>query len=304
MRIALRIGFLALAIGWLGGCDANAPADDRLLVIEGYLEAGRPLPPITVHSARPLDAPANTADAYALDDVELQLELDGRQVAYVPTGVAGRYAPADDTTRLDAYTAFRLLAGWQDLVVSAIGTVPPPVVLDSVYLRIPSGPVDAILIDSLRLDTLGVGAQKGFLYPVEVTLWWLAEAPAAQALWFEAQLRPRIAFSSPVVDFFLQPVEIKRETEMAIQPGGSLKWTGIYGIPVDDRTSAFPDHALTVYLVRSFEDYARFAATRGAPQRREPEGNLDGAAGILAGIALDSLVCDVTGPAERRSCRP
>ncbi len=285
---------LALAILSLAaGCDTVAPIDEQVLVIEGYLQTGRALPPITVQRGQPLSAPLDN-DAYAISDADLTLDLDGRRIPYAPTGTPGQYAPVtDENVPVAAYARFRLEATWRDLAASAAGATPPGIRLDSLSIHIPDTPVDAILIDSLRLDTLGVGAQKGFLYPVEVSLWWRPDATADSAYWIETQLRPRIAFSSTVIDFFLQPNEIRLEEEMTRLADGAHRWTGVYGIPVDSLTTPFPPHALTVYLVRSYEDYARFAATRDAPQRREPASNLQGASGIFAGISIDSLTVTV-----------
>ncbi len=275
------------------GCDTGAPMDDQVLVIEGYVRTGQALPPILVQRGQPLSDPID-ADAYAISDAEIALYLDGRRIPYAATDTPGHYAPVtDDDTPIEAYTRFRLEATWRDLAASAAGSTPPEIRLDSLSVHIPDSPVDAILLDSLRLDTLGVGAQKGFLYPVEVTLWWRPEGVAEDAYWIETQLRPRITFSSAVIDFFLQPNEIRLEDDMTRLANGAHRWTGVYGIPVDSLTTPFPPHALTVYLVRSMEDYARFAATRDAPQRREPASNLEGASGIFAGISIDSLTVNV-----------
>ncbi len=243
-------------MSYAGANQPVAPVDDQVLVIEGYLQTGRPLPPILVQRGQPLTDPIDD-DAYAVDDAEITLHLDGRRISYAPTDTPGRYTPVtDELVPIEAYTRFRLEATWRDLAASATGSTPPGIRLDSLSIHIPNEPVDAILIDSLRLDTLGVGAQKGFLYPVEVSLWWRAEGIADSAYWIETQLRPKIAVSSTVIDFFLQPNEIRLEDEMTRLADGGHRWTGVYGIPVDSLTTPFPPHALTVYLVRSFEDYA------------------------------------------------
>ncbi len=290
---------LVLAVLLWGGCDTVVPEDDNLLVIEAYFESGQPLPAIAVQQGTPLSLPLDARDAYRVSDAELTLDLDGRTVPYRPVpGEPGRYLPAvDDAGTVDAYTRFALTAAWRHIHATASGDIPPAIRLDSIRVVAPDVPVDAILVDSLRLDTLGLGAQKGFIYPVEVTLWWQGESDAA--FWIETQLRPRITFSSAVIDFFLQPLAIGKERDMDQPDAGTRSWQGLYGIPVDAIDAPLPDHALTVMLIRSYEDYARFASTRNQPQRREPRTNLDGAAGIVAGIAIDSLSVDVSGPLTR-----
>ena len=50
---------------------------------------------------------------------------------------------------------------------------------------------------------------------------------------------------------------------------------------------------MKVSLLRSGPDYARFASSRDAPERREPVSNVRGALGIVAGISVDSLLLNV-----------
>ena len=55
-----------------------------------------------------------------------------------------------------------------------------------------------------------------------------------------------------------------------------------------------PAHHLKASLIRSGADYARFASSRDAPERREPITNVEGGLGIVAGVSVDSLVVAVS----------
>jgi hypothetical protein len=104
-----------------------------------------------------------------------------------------------------------------------------------------------------------------------------------------AQLRPDAdPFPSEVVDFFLEPAEIRREDQFA-KTEGRLQWKGVYAVPVDSSDAPLPPHNLTTSLVRGDTAFASFAQTRTDPDRREPVSNVDGALGVALGVSVDSL---------------
>ncbi|WP_457652883.1 DUF4249 family protein [Rhodocaloribacter sp.] len=295
-RAGLLLLGAALALSAAAGCDAVEPVEEARLVVEAFLEAGKPLPPLTLRRTGPLAAPY-APDEAAVADAEVALEIDGRTVAYRPDDARpGRYVPEAAGTKAAARTTFRLRVRWQRQTAVAAGTIPPPITLDSVSVRVPERPVQAVLLDSLNLgiDSLSVDvrSREGFIYPVEVTLWWTVdfdETGPDSLYWIETQLQPRTAFSSTIVDFFLLPEQILREREMPRDARGRRAWTGVYAVPVETKTEPLPVHDLKVALLRSGQDYARFATSRDAPERREPISNVEGALGIVAGISVDSL---------------
>jgi len=114
------------------------------------------------------------------------------------------------------------------------------------------------------------------------------------------QLRPSASFSSRVVNFFLQPAEVRREDRYPDTKTGR-KWRGVYAVPVDTSTAPLPEHRLTAVLVRGDTAFADFARTRADPDRREPVSNVSGGLGIATGVAIDSLRRTVTESTEQ--CR-
>lgn len=291
---------LAAALLLSAGCDTVEPEDEPRLVVEGFVDAGRPLPSLTLRRTQPLGGVFD--GAAAVDDAQVTLTVDGEAVAYAPVpGVPGRYAP--EAVRVAPPRSPVLFeARWNRQTARAESTVPAPVAIDSVDLQWPEVPVQAIQLDSLRavLDSLNVDAETAFIYPVEVTLWWdaaSADAQADTAYWMETQLRPIASFSSPVLDFFLLSGQVRRERELPIDARRRRRWTGVYAVQVEGERDPLPAHRLRVALLRSGTDYARFAASRDAPERREPLGNVTGGVGILAGIAVDSLTVQVADPA-------
>ena len=190
---------------------------------------------------------------------------------------------------------YELTARWRGQDASASGRTPPPVQIESVQVEAPSEPVEAILIDSLRRDTLGIPAEQGFLYPVEVTLTWPADFEPTgpdSSYWMRAQLRPFTEFSSTVVDFFLQPEAVFRE-RTARRRNGAHTWTGVYAVPVESAEAPLPRHQLRISLLRGEADYASFATTRDDPDRREPLSNVTGALGVATAITLDVREIDI-----------
>lgn len=188
---------------------------------------------------------------------------------------------------------------WEGRTATASGRTPPPIDIESAEVTVPPEPVQAILVDSLRRDSLDIPAEQGYLYPIDVTVTWQTDFPetgADSTYWIRAQLRPFTGFSSTVVDFFLQPEDVFRE-RVPNQESNRRSWTGVYAVPVASRTDPLPPHQMRVSLVRSNAAYAAFASSRRDPDRREPISNVQGAVGIAAGVAVDSvrITVDMTG---------
>lgn len=276
----LLSAFLLLLLALLAGCDAAEPGPDRL-VLEAFVETGRPLPALTVRRTAGLGS-AESAPPVA--DAEVVLTLGETPVSYRPDPARpGRYVPQRPLVPA-AGEALGLEVTWQGQRATAASALPEAIVLDSVRLSPAASPVEAVFADSLGLDL-----REGWLYPVTVTLHWAAPAEADSARWVRARLRPPGDFPSAVVDFLLRTDQTIQEDDLETQPGGAKRWTGLYAVPVEGPESPLPAHAVKVYLLRSGPDYARYALTRADPDRREPIGNVEGGLGIVAGISFDTL---------------
>ena len=281
----------------LSRCDTMAPPGEGQLVVEAFIQTGEPLPTITLRQTESLTvAPSDTAVRPARN-ATVSVQLNGRVVPYrAVTGQPGRYAPETSVT-VPPQVPYELSVRWQGQVATAAGRTPPPVRIESIQVEVPPEPVEAILIDSLQRDTLGIPAEEGLLYPVEVTLTWTADFEAMgldSTYWIQTQLRPFAEFSSTVVDFFLQPEEVFREEAAQRSEAGKPAWTGVYAIPADSAEAPLPHHQLRIALLRGEADYASFATTRDDPDRREPLSNIDGALGIATAITLDVREIDIT----------
>lgn len=293
----LGFGLLAWGLSMLAlGCDTVEPEEPPQLVVEAFLDAGQPLPTLTLRRTQALDGVFAGDAGTAVTDAAVELVVDGEAVPYASvTGRAGRYAPQEPTPRrVEAGQTFALTAAWGAQQATAEGRVPPRLQVDSVSYRVPEAPVQAVQLDSLRaaFDSLGVNVETAWIYPVEVTLWWTTpfdEVGADSAYWVETRLEPVGSFSSDIVDFFLLPGEVLRERDQPRTSAGARWWTGVYAVQVEQETDLLPAHQVRVALVRSGQDYARFATTRTAPNRREPITNVRGGLGIVAGLSVDSL---------------
>ncbi|SHK55146.1 DUF4249 family protein [Rhodothermus profundi] len=285
-----RIGLLLL-IGWAVGCDTVVPGAEPVLVVEAFLETGAPPPAIRLRQTGPLTGPYDPDGAQAVTDARVTLALDTLYISYRPDPAApGYYRPERLDLILPPQMSFVLEIQWRGLRIYARDALPPPIQIDSVQVSFPDVPVPAVLLDSLVLnDSLAIGARKGYLYPVEVTLWWHAPDAPDSSYWVRPHLQPAVPFSSVVVDLFLRTEQVLLEQQSAREPDGRRRWTGVYAVPVDSAQAPLPAHTLRVALLRSGQAYARFAATRESPERREPVSNVVGGLGIVAGIALDSL---------------
>ena len=286
--VAVEIAVLLLV---LFGCDTVTPSEEAELVVEAFVTTGAPLPDVILRQTRPLSE-ALEGNGPPVTDAEVHVDLGDTRYEYKAVPDApGRYAPVRRPFRVPEEVAFTLDVQWQAQHATGSGLTPPPIVLDDVEVNVPAVPQRAVL-----LDTLGVLPEEGFIYAVDVRLWWtsdLDEQGADSLYWIQAKLEPFTSFSSTVIDFFLQPESVLREREIPRDAQNRRSWRGVYAIAVDQETDPLPSHLLKVALVRSGSDYARFATSRNAPERREPISNVEGALGIVAGISVDSLRCTV-----------
>lgn len=297
-RLLQALGCLGLLLTILmAGCDSIEPESSPFLVVEGFLEANKPLPDILLKQTVTLNQDLTTEPERPVSDAIVWLTLNDTTISYRPsTTTSGEYIPESISNLLvSPGSLFSIELEWQGQQATASGVIPETIELDSVQVRIPNTPVTAILVDTLRLDTPSVGATPGYIYLVEVDLWWTNARPTFQdsTFWIETRLRPQIEFSSKVLDVFLLSQEVQPEENINGDPLSRKTWTGVYAVPVTDSLSAIPDHSLTVQLVRGTTDYALFAASRNNPERREPISNIEGAIGIVAGISLDALEIDI-----------
>lgn len=292
----MRFGHYLICLLLLAGCDSVEPTADNLLVVEGFLDAGKPLPTVRITRAQPLTVAGtgiNTNEA--VTDASLSLVINDTPVPYrASSSMPGTYEPATSVfSVVPPQARFSAEVNWQSQRATTTDFVPPPIAIDNVSISVPETPVSAVLVDTLRLDNPEVGARKGFIYPIDVTISWHSEAPATDTTyWIEARLKPQSTFSSTVLDVFLLTEDVQVEDSLRTT-GITRTWSGVYAIPVADSLAPAPAHLLTVQLTRGTKAYADFAASRNAPERREPVSNIAGAIGILAGISLDAIVFEV-----------
>jgi len=284
----------ALVLG-LAGCDwTSAPVEADRLVVESFLETGQPLPAVDLRQTRPLRAPRGDS-VVAATGATVRVEVDGTVHTYEETGRPGQYRPPIPAS-VPADVPWRLTVRWNGTTARARGTTPRRIGLTEVCVEPSEDPVRAVQVDSLRRDSLDIPADVGYIYPVDVTVRWEAGRPASErdsSTWVRAQLRPDATpFPSEVVEFFLQPAEIRRE-DAYLRRGETLRWRGVYAVPVDSSTAPLPRHNLTTALVRGDTAFAAFAQTRTDPDRREPISNVNGALGIATAVSVDSLARSV-----------
>lgn len=287
-------------------CDLAGEPDPSTLVVEAFLEAGEPLPPVQLRQTRDLRDPVPPDDSLADAAVgaDLRIAVAGDTVRYVPGDAPGTYVPTRSVT-VPPGAAFYLEARWEGERGVASGTVPPRISIRSACLTVPPSPVEAILVDSLRRDSLDIPAEQGFIFPVDVTLNWDQE-PEVETMWVRAGLQPSSDFSSGVVELFLQPTEVSRESDFLAESSlqRERQWTGVYAVSASDSTAPIVAHRITVSLTRGDSAFAAFASSRTDPERREPVSNVDGAIGIATAISLDTLGFDVPEGASGEICSP
>jgi len=277
----------------LARCDwTTEPVEQQSFVVEAFLETGQSPPAVLLRRTRPLRASGDSS-ADVASGGQVDLSVGGQSVAYEEARRApGRYVPAGEPGRIPPRTSWQLRVQWNGTAARAQGVTPPPIGIAEVCAEVPDEPVRAVQVDSVRRDSLDIPADQGYLYPIEVRVQWRplsASGHPDSTYWVRAQLQPDAApFPSEVVDFFLEPAEIRREDQFA-KTEGRLQWKGVYAVPVDSSDAPLPPHNLTTSLVRGDTAFASFAQTRTDPDRREPLSNVDGALGVALGVSVDSL---------------
>lgn len=299
LRLALRfsVGVVAAAVFLLvlGRCDWDpTPVEEHTLVVEAFLETSESLPPVLLQQTSPLTAP-DSMDNPATG-AEVLLTLDGQKVPYESTPAQpGRYVPVQGSTTVPSGVSWRLSVDWNQEKARVGGETPPPLDIRHVCIDVPETPSRAVQVDSLRRDSLDIPADQGYLYPVDVTLRWNPMDQASDTTsWMRAQLQPDASpFASSVVEFFLEPAELRREDRFEHQ-NGAHQWKGVYAVPVESETAPLPTHTLEAALVRGDTAFASFAQSRTDPERREPISNIEGALGVALAVAVDSVSRVVT----------
>lgn len=279
-----RIRWMVLIMAAIAaaGCGTVEPGSDEQLVVEAFATTGSTLPEVTLRHTSPLrsggveDAPAAPAT--------VGMWLEGEEVPYAHEN-GGRYLPLSDAVP-QAGQRLELQVDGGDAVLRGSTTLPPAIGIDSVRVEPAPVPIEAVLIDSLDL-TPGIGV-TGYLYLIDVHVFW-RDAGARDSSYVRVQLLPDSRFASRVIDLFLRSDEVLQEDAATRPLPGVRQWSGVYAVRVDHPDAPLPGHALRVGLIRSGPDYARYALSREAVDRREPIGNIDGGLGIFAGIAIDSL---------------
>ena len=270
----------------LAGCKAVESTQDEDLVVEAFIEAGQALPPVVVRASTDLHGQA--AVQRMIDDASVEAVLGEQRIPYQSDG-GGSYRPA---LGLEPAVGdeIEVIVDRGDRRASGRTVLPPLITIERFDVTVPDEPEEAVLLDSLNLSPND--SAKGFLYLIQVDIWWQpAEWPDSHV---RAQLKTDTEVASRVIDLFLRSDEIFVESEAADDTEGLKRWTGIYGVQVDSKESPLPRHRLRISLLRGGTDYARFAWSRTDPTRREPQGNVAGGIGIVAGVAVDSLSVDVT----------
>lgn len=297
LNLALRcaVGAVGAVVFFLllGRCDwGPSPVEEHTLVVEAFLETSESLPPVRLRQTSPLTAPDSTDDPAT--GAEVVLTLDGLDVPYEPAPARpGRYVPEHASTTIPADVSWHLSVDWGRETARARGDTPPPLDIRDVCIDVPDTPSRAVQVDSLRRDSLDIPADQGYLYPVDVTLQWdPVDQGADTTSWMRAQLQPD-ASPFALVEFFLEPAELRREDRFEHQ-NGVHQWEGVYAVPVKSETASLPTHTLEAALVRGDTAFASFAHSRTDPERREPLSNVEGALGVALAVAVDSVSRVVT----------
>ncbi len=273
------------------GCDSVVPEGTEQLVVEGWIDAGKPLPPIRIALSRTADIPLSEPDQIP-PELEVLMTIGDVQVPYArnPESVFEYLPIAANSMIAEEGNSFGLSINGPQTSVSAFGQIPRRIFLDEVFLHIPDSPISAVLLDSLDIGldslNLAVNASTGYIYPVEVDVSWTG---VESDDWVEIRLDPVTTFSSSLIDFFLLPTQVFPENRATVSELGGRLWSGIYAVPVPSSDSPMPNHTLRVTILRGDQRFANYATSRTSPERREPESNVNGGLGFVGGVSIDSI---------------
>ncbi|MXY07316.1 MAG: DUF4249 family protein [Rhodothermaceae bacterium] len=294
--------YAVLVIFFLMGCEAVHPEDTSLLVVESYVAAGQPLPPVTLKRTAPLEAKYDLDQSTAAAGARVEFKMQDSLIPYTMQGT-GVYAPLEPVTAIPG-AELDLKVYWGDHVITANSRVPPPVSLDSVSIEVSDTPipglildsvfVDPLLVDSLGLRALGANAREGLVYLVEATLYWTDNTERdSDDWWMRTQLLPRLGQSPRLSNFFLSPEALQRERSVPFINAEQRSWSGAYAVQVPSSGNQLPAHGLRISIVRGTSAYAQFVAGSSNPGESEPPSNVTGALGIFTGLAIDTLTIEV-----------
>ncbi|PEN09329.1 hypothetical protein CRI93_00950 [Longimonas halophila] len=286
------LGGVLLLVLSISGCDLTDFEATESVVVEAFVEAERPLPPVFVRAVQGL----GDTTASGIETAQVRLMVDdpsqGEQsVAYAPVpGAPGRYEPVNASDSIGIGMRFRLMVEHANGTAQGRSRTPAPIRLDSIVTSVPNKPVEAVRVDSLRRDSLDIPTTTNFIYPIDVEAYWTA--PEADTAWVRTALRPENQpFTPRLVDFFIQPEAVFQESTAG--DTDLRRWRGVYAIPVQEATDPLPIHRLVVWIARGDAEYASFMAERDDPDRREPPSNVTGGLGIITGVAMDSVEVEV-----------
>jgi len=280
------------ALLYAAGCDAVVPDDRGNLVIQAYVDASRPLPPIRVSRTQELGV-SLSATQHDQTETQVVLSLDGVEYPYENDPSEGSlFMPRfeDQAIIVEPGAHFELAVESEFESAIASGEVPPALNLKDISVLVAERPISAVFVDTLDIGldslNLGLNATTGFIYPVQVTVRWTS---AEFDGWIETRLDPLTHFSSSLIDFFLLPSQVFQEESAQLNSDGFRVWNGVYAIPVQSENDPVPEHSLKITLLRGDERFARFATSRDNPSRREPVSSATGALGFVGGVSIDSL---------------
>lgn len=285
----------------LASCDTVHPEDTSHIVIDAYMFADEPVPAVRLWRSIPLSAPYPFDAATAIDDADVSILVGNIPITFVQTQ-PGRYSPEISLVSPE-YAPLALHVNWQGTSITAQSRVPPRIRIDSTSVNrseravrgliLDSLLIEPVILDSLGVDSLRVGAEESFVFLVEATIHWTVsfrEVDQDSAWWVRTQLAPTLDAGGLTDEYFLRSEQVQREHQAATQSPGHRYWSGVYAVPVEAPDALMPAHELRISLVRSPQEYARFVAGRSSPRDREPPTNVSGARGIFTGLSLDSLV--------------
>ncbi|MFW5972596.1 MAG: DUF4249 family protein [Bacteroidota bacterium] len=276
--------FLPVALVAVSGCGTVEPEADEEIVIEAFVSAGDDLPVVTVRTTAPLRSGGPSQGP--ADDAHVSVSVGEAEIPYLlDEDGDGRYIAARSHT-VSAGDLVRVQAERGGRRAWAHSTIPQSITVDSVAWYLPAAPVKAALVDSVGLTP--AARLTGFLYLIDVDIYWHGGSPADET-YVRAQVRPHPGFSSLVLDLFLRSDQVFLESSAPRLSDGRRVWRGVYAVQVDSEEAPLPEHRLRISLLRSGRDYAQFALSRNAADRREPLGNVEGGLGIVAGVAVDSV---------------